>query len=458
MDESVDSQIESAETQAQTQKKKRISWKDEALNKTFLEACIHEVTINGRQGTSLQPQSWIKVGEILKNKHSFDVSSRKMRNRYHYIKFRYSAWCLLKSKTRNHYDPTTNKFNFTDAEWTQYSQNAPLLYPNLCKNLYDGAAATSVSGWGTSSKKSRTIDLSDDLETLETREEEKYRKARVEVKRKSADLGGYSVEGLFVGGHETCVIVPELKSTFDIGSDSTSDPGNNNFIGTSFRSNFPPYGKDFTNHTATGQFTNGLLANDFIARYVGVKDYVPPYLNPSLDIKELVTGVSFASAGFGFDPLTPTISNVISLSQQLEYFKQYKGKLEAKIGKERTNHVITNALFIICAGTNDFIVNYYTVPICLYGFIVETSASVHGGNLILPRIKIAKSKKPLLGPRTCSRANAPIEIEKEPTRAATTTEKQPKKAGTNREATSSYRPPVPIILRAWCWHLHLKNL
>ncbi|KAK1372340.1 hypothetical protein POM88_028533 [Heracleum sosnowskyi] len=77
---------------------------------------------------------------------------------------------------------------------------------------------------------------------------------------------------------------------------------------------------------------------------------------------------------------------------------------------------------------------------------------------MLVRIKTAKSNKPLPGQRTRSRANAPIEIEKESTRAATTTEKQPKKAGTNREATSSYRPPVLIILRAWCWHLHLKNL
>lgn len=49
--------------------------------------------------------------------------------------------------------------------------------------------------------------------------------------------------------------------------DSTSDPGNNNFIRTSFKSNFPPYGKDFTNHTATGRFTNGLLANDFIGKF-----------------------------------------------------------------------------------------------------------------------------------------------------------------------------------------------
>lgn len=50
--------------------------------------------------------------------------------------------------------------------------------------------------------------------------------------------------------------------------DSTSDPGNNNYITTPFKSNFPPYGRDFTNQTATGRFTNGLLANDFIGEYL----------------------------------------------------------------------------------------------------------------------------------------------------------------------------------------------
>ncbi|PKI44370.1 hypothetical protein CRG98_035229 [Punica granatum] len=45
---------------------------------------------------------------------------------------------------------------------------------------------------------------------------------------------------------------------------------------------------------------------------MGVKDYVPPYLNQSLHIEELMTGVSFASAGSGYDPLTPTLSGLLS--------------------------------------------------------------------------------------------------------------------------------------------------
>ncbi|XP_072978129.1 tRNase Z TRZ2, chloroplastic [Typha angustifolia] len=48
-------------------------------------------------------------------------------------------------------------------------------------------------------------------------EEEEYRKARAEVRRKGVDVEGYLIEGLSVGGHETCVLVPSLNSAFDIG-------------------------------------------------------------------------------------------------------------------------------------------------------------------------------------------------------------------------------------------------
>ena len=48
--------------------------------------------------------------------------------------------------------------------------------------------------------------------------------------------------------------------------DSTVDPGNNNYIQTPFRSNFPPYGREFENQEATGRYTDGRLATDFIGK------------------------------------------------------------------------------------------------------------------------------------------------------------------------------------------------
>ncbi|WOL19466.1 ribonuclease Z, chloroplastic isoform X1 [Canna indica] len=48
-------------------------------------------------------------------------------------------------------------------------------------------------------------------------EEEEYRKARAEVQRKGVEVEGYTIEGISIGGHETCVIVPSLNVAFDIG-------------------------------------------------------------------------------------------------------------------------------------------------------------------------------------------------------------------------------------------------
>ncbi|CAI9288205.1 unnamed protein product [Lactuca saligna] len=43
--------------------------------------------------------------------------------------------------------------------------------------------------------------------------------------------------------------------------DSTSDPGNNNYIPTHFRGNFTSYGRDFANQKATTRCTNGKKHN-----------------------------------------------------------------------------------------------------------------------------------------------------------------------------------------------------
>lgn len=49
--------------------------------------------------------------------------------------------------------------------------------------------------------------------------------------------------------------------------------------------------------------------------------------------------------------------------KQLEYFKGYKRKLETAIGKKRVENHIKDAVLITSAGTNNFVVNFFIVPI-----------------------------------------------------------------------------------------------
>ncbi|RVW42499.1 GDSL esterase/lipase [Vitis vinifera] len=90
--------------------------------------------------------------------------------------------------------------------------------------------------------------------------------------------------------------------------DSIVDPGNNNNLNTLVKSNFPPYGRDLMGGVPTGRFSNGKIPSDFIAEALGIKELVPPYSNAALQLGDLLTGVSFASSGSGFDPMTPKLA------------------------------------------------------------------------------------------------------------------------------------------------------
>lgn len=89
--------------------------------------------------------------------------------------------------------------------------------------------------------------------------------------------------------------------------DSSVDAGNNNYIPTIARSNFEPYGRDFQGGRATGRFSNGRIATDFISEAIGLKPTIPAYLDPAYNISDFAVGVTFASAATGYDNATSDV-------------------------------------------------------------------------------------------------------------------------------------------------------
>ncbi|KAF6155944.1 hypothetical protein GIB67_039275 [Kingdonia uniflora] len=146
--------------------------------------------------------------------------------------------------------------------------------------------------------------------------------------------------------------------------DSYIDAGNNNYVmNTMVRANFPPYGRDFPNHLATGRFSNGKVFPDFIASYLGIKETVPAYLDPKLTVEEIKTGVNFGSAGSGYDPLTTTLTGAIPMAKQLKNFKEYKKRLQSIMTKDEIKKHLKKTVFVICCISNDLAFNYLTVPL-----------------------------------------------------------------------------------------------
>ncbi|XP_004253387.3 GDSL esterase/lipase At2g31540-like [Solanum lycopersicum] len=158
--------------------------------------------------------------------------------------------------------------------------------------------------------------------------------------------------------------IPKFTSILVFG-DSSVDTGNNNHIDTIAKGNHLPYGQDFTNHIPTGRFSNGKLVPDMLSISLGLKkNGVPPYLQRDLSKDDLLSGVCFASGGTGFDELTSKISGVISMKEELEYFKEYLSNIKDIVGgnSSEVERIVNGALVILSAGTNDLIFNFYNLP------------------------------------------------------------------------------------------------
>ncbi|OAY63393.1 GDSL esterase/lipase EXL3 [Ananas comosus] len=159
----------------------------------------------------------------------------------------------------------------------------------------------------------------------------------------------------------TTTTMPTVPAVIVFG-DSIVDPGNNNVIKTIIKCNFPPYGVDFADHKPTGRFCDGKIPTDFIASKLGVKELLPPYLGTYLNPQDLLTGVSFASGGTGFDPLTPKIASVLSMPDQLELFKEYKEKLKSIAGEKRASEIVSQSLYVDLIGLGARKIGFVGIP------------------------------------------------------------------------------------------------
>ncbi|KAA8537493.1 hypothetical protein F0562_027101 [Nyssa sinensis] len=80
--------------------------------------------------------------------------------------------------------------------------------------------------------------------------------------------------------------------------DSIVDTGNNNYLETIVKVNYPPYGKDFMGGKPTGRFCDGKVPSDLFVEELGIKELLPAYLDPTLQNQDLASGVNFASVSY----------------------------------------------------------------------------------------------------------------------------------------------------------------
>ncbi|OEL20372.1 GDSL esterase/lipase [Dichanthelium oligosanthes] len=150
---------------------------------------------------------------------------------------------------------------------------------------------------------------------------------------------------------------PQVPCYFIFG-DSLVDNGNNNFIVSMARANYPPYGIDFAGGP-TGRFSNGLTTVDVIAKLLGFDDFIPPFSGASS--QQLLSGVNFASAAAGIREETgQQLGARISFSGQVQNYQSAVQELVGILGDEDSAAThLSRCIFTVGMGSNDYLNNYF---------------------------------------------------------------------------------------------------
>ncbi|MQM13990.1 hypothetical protein Taro_046916 [Colocasia esculenta] len=165
--------------------------------------------------------------------------------------------------------------------------------------------------------------------------------------------------------------------------DSLADVGNNNYLPLSLlKANFPHNGVDYPGHKATGRFSNGKNAVDFLAEKLGLQS-PPPYLSllsGSNAADAFLKGVSFASGGAG---ISNTINKVMTMDRktseifeliegkndqcltfddQIGLFSKVYGALVQKLGSVATQEHLSHSIVTVVIGSNDLLGYFQSDP------------------------------------------------------------------------------------------------
>ncbi|KAJ7949638.1 GDSL esterase/lipase [Quillaja saponaria] len=112
----------------------------------------------------------------------------------------------------------------------------------------------------------------------------------------SKTIGSFAMVMVFFQWSDSLVRAQQVPAMFVFG-DSLVDVGNNNFLNTIAKSNFLPYGVDFSGGP-TGRFSNGRTLVDMLGGLLGLPP-PPAFANPTTVGTRIQQGVNYASAAAG---------------------------------------------------------------------------------------------------------------------------------------------------------------
>jgi hypothetical protein len=92
------------------------------------------------------------------------------------------------------------------------------------------------------------------------------------------------------------------------------------------------------------------------------------------------------------------VQGAIPLSRQLDYFREYQSRVSASAGGQRAVALTSGSIYLVSAGTSDYLQNYYVNPMLGAGYTPDQFSDA----LMQPFTAFVEVSPPVLRPLSLS--------------------------------------------------------
>lgn len=93
-----------------------------AVHKIFVDLCLQETLKGNKPGTHFTKEGWKNIMESFYLKSGLNYDRLQLKNHWDSTKEQWKVWCKLISTSYMKWDPSNQKFEASEEDWTNYLQ------------------------------------------------------------------------------------------------------------------------------------------------------------------------------------------------------------------------------------------------------------------------------------------------------------------------------------------------
>jgi hypothetical protein len=91
-----------------------------ALHKVFIDSCLEQTLKGNKPGTHFNKEGWKKIIESFQKETGLSYDRMKLKNHWDVTNKHWKIWSKLIGTSSMNWDPNTNKFGASEADWENY--------------------------------------------------------------------------------------------------------------------------------------------------------------------------------------------------------------------------------------------------------------------------------------------------------------------------------------------------